>query len=36
MEAWLNVDELCALIKVSKGYLYNLTYRDEIPHYKLN
>jgi len=36
MEEWLTVEEVCALFKVKRGYLYNLTYRDEIPHYKLN
>ena len=36
MEEWLTVEEVCALFKVKRGYLYNLTYRNEIPHYKLN
>ncbi|MFC2083662.1 helix-turn-helix domain-containing protein [Bacteroidota bacterium] len=30
------LDEACKYLNVSKSYLYKLTYRNKIPHYKPN
>lgn len=32
----LNADEACMLLGITKGYLYKLTHRHEIPFYRPN
>lgn len=32
----LTADEACALLGITKGYLYKLTHRHEIPFYRPN
>ncbi len=31
----LTLKEVCELLKVSKGYIYSLTHRRQIPHIKM-
>ena len=31
----VSLDELCALLKVSKSYIYKLTSQNMIPYYKV-
>ena len=35
VEELLTIDELCKILKVKKSYIYNLTYSNQIPFYKL-
>ncbi|MAZ49721.1 MAG: hypothetical protein CME65_14260 [Halobacteriovoraceae bacterium] len=30
---WL-IDDVASALGVTKGYIYNLTYKDKIPHHK--
>ena len=32
---FLTIDELCALLKLKKHYIYDLTHRRKIPYYKI-
>ncbi|MBM3217053.1 helix-turn-helix domain-containing protein [Candidatus Poribacteria bacterium] len=35
MERLLTVEDVCELLQFKKSYVYRLTHRDEIPHFKI-
>ena len=36
LEKLLTVQEICELLNVPKSYVYYLTHKNDIPHFKLN
>lgn len=35
-EKFLDIDEVCQMLKLKKSYIYLLTHEKKIPHYKVN
>lgn len=35
VEMLLTVDEVCAVLKLDRTTIYQMTYRKQIPHYKI-
>ena len=36
LEKLLTVQDICELLKVPRSYVYYLTHKNEIPHFKIN
>ena len=36
LEILLTVQDICELLKVPRSYVYYLTHKNEIPHFKIN